>query len=949
MGTYSSGELSPLPMDAEYVHQRDIFLILNEFHTKASETRTRLASRSPKDPRIATEIDGLLNEVDRSLRLKTQAIVRSRLAQSRLVPLHQSWDAPRPVEPPRPPTQATPTQAPARLPVLPITRPATAISIKPPIGRHSVPEISLRRRHIPTTAKHELPFYNRHDPHADPPPLPGNAIRQFGIDSLTQSRLLRPEDASHHLSDLLTVAPFKGDRNFSAANFTQHWIEDRKTDQKAPSSAPAAESSEDSLRPAAKPASSQPRCSFVLVLGLPVQTSADFIQFKRDFSNRWEEIEIVLDLLRRICEEKGLKQTYVDGIVIVEVSKLDPDEVSREKIMRCFVDRSVRTAPRAAKLGFGFIGPDAEDKAATLIQSAWRGYRARWEMRWRKRTAAARLTLLQWAGRVMARRRFKEQIAADVKRREGQYESLQSLPVPKPDQPQVLLQTVTKTSGAQMGRLWALRNPHLTLVLFSRDQLPINQNRVVCLGSQIKVSEKVTVEELLASDGRTLRKIKEMAGAQCIVWHPERACRAGVEIGTRLGALPVVPSPTLTAGLDRRIAQRKILAVSRLPLFECAPEAFDKVKLSKGIVDLTVADLSVRQWTIRSNSGAMGWVSTEDFVVLQGVKNSVEVLTAKDLANEAFRENFRQSVATDLPFIVEVAGSQPNADFLQEVWISGGIVEAGPYAPRTAPMAVFFVSPGGHSKFIGTWERLFLSDHEAFASIHPAWLATDLEQLKQATLLIAAECASKRVIGTSVVSFWESERMRMKDGTLASELALTPDELFIADFERVLPHYLVEYVLNRSFDEVSMSFGPSSYVYVQEQVQLPGRKTLAELKAGLVDAGVKMDNRIRIMPEFTGRDEICLVVTEATPERLVDLVWQILAALADGVFGKDVDPGHPIFSYCHAIEFLKNQTEHKSKIRNVVLTEKKRDPRKKKEKKVFRFSSIATGLTADTT
>jgi hypothetical protein len=684
-----------------------------------------------------------------------------------------------------------------------------------------------------------------------------------------------------------------------------------------------------------------PRCTFSLEFGIPVEMSPEFQKFKRDHSNRWEEIEIVLDLLRRICEEKGLKEEFVDGGIIADVSKLDPDEVSREKIMRCFVDRSVRTAPRAAKLGFGFIGPDAEDKAAILIQSVWRGYRARWLVRWLKRSDIARLVVQRWAKRVLTHRRFREQMRQDEKRREAQYEQSQFLPAPKPEQPQYLLQVVECTSGAQIGRLWALRNPNVRLVIYSRNALPIKADRVICLGAQVKLPEALPIEDVLAADGKSLRKIKDLAMPSPIMWHGQGISKAGVEIATRLGALPLVPAPGRVRSLETRLAHRRILAAAKLPLFECGDEVFDKLRLCRSIAELAIKYLSIREWVIRANSGSTGWVGTDDFVVLEKVRKSVDILTAEDLADENFRESLRESIVTDLPLILNVVGEESVVDFLNEVWISGGLIEAGPVAPRTSPGVAVFVSPAGQARMIGTWERLFIAGQEQFASIHPAFLSHNLENLKAASMLIAADCATKRYVGTNVMHFWESDRaLTKRRGKFITESHLTPDELFIADFERVLPHYLVEHVLNRPFDENSMSFGPSVYVYVQDKLQLPGRKSVADLKEGLIEAGVAMDSRVNIFPEFTGREEICLVVREATPERLVNLVYHIMTAFADAIFGRDVSPAHPIYAYCHALEFLKSQTEDKAKIQTTVLTGKKmKETRKRDRQRVFRFSN----------
>jgi hypothetical protein len=58
----------------------------------------------------------------------------------------------------------------------------------------------------------------------------------------------------------------------------------------------------------------------------------------------------------------------VDGWQVVELGKIGPNDLSIEKLMSCFFEPPVRFG--GGKYGFGLIGPAAESKAATRIQSA---------------------------------------------------------------------------------------------------------------------------------------------------------------------------------------------------------------------------------------------------------------------------------------------------------------------------------------------------------------------------------------------------------------------------------------------------------------------------------------------------------------------------------------------------------------------------------------------------
>jgi hypothetical protein len=431
-----------------------------------------------------------------------------------------------------------------------------------------------------------------------------------------------------------------------------------------------------------------------------------------------------------------------------------------------------------------------------------------------------------------------------------------------------------------------------------------------------------------------------VTGGNPVVWFPDHVCDAGIEIAVRLGAIPMAPAPVRLRSIDTRPAVRRVLAASKIPLFECSEEVFDKHSLSRAIVELTLSDLTVHNWAIRVNSGSVGWLSTGDFVLLEKLRQSAGILTEKDLENENFRESLRMTIESDLAFLIFPVGNIPKKDFLNELFISGAIVEAGPTGIRSAPAVAFFVPPSGSPQIVGTWECLFLGDNEPFASIHPAFVTSSIPKLKEAALNIAADCSTKRHIGTNVVQFWDSMRMMRDDyDNPRQQRVLTPGELYVTDKAKVVSHYLVEYLLNRGFEDATMSYGPARFVFVQQNLVLPGALSVGALKDGLVGAGLRIDH-VLIFPDFTEPNVISLAVVEQTPERLVSLVYSIMVAFADSVFGGDISPAEPIFRYCHAIEFLKSQIDVQGTVMSTVLTGrvKQRDLRRKREEKLFRFS-----------
>ena len=133
------------------------------------------------------------------------------------------------------------------------------------------------------------------------------------------------------------------------------------------------------------------------------------------------------------------------------------------------------------------------------------------------------------------------------------------------------------------------------------------------------------------------------------------------------------------------------------------------------------------------------------------------MLNEKDLEDQHFRSLLEQSLYNDLKLILETTGTTPKDEFLREVWMCGGFLEAAPRQVACSPAIAIYVPPVGNPQIIGSWEYIFQSIYEPFAKILPAF-NLDINKLKKSALKISDMLYEKRMVGYNIVDYWYSAR-----------------------------------------------------------------------------------------------------------------------------------------------------------------------------------------------
>lgn len=949
-------------MNAEFVHQRDVSTILAKLQEDVTSIRAKYQNAESDDPALAAEIQSVVELADRDLRLKAQAIVRARLSQSKILPMLSKFPSAEETirsastlcaSPPLPPLQplkqetirtkkvqsaldTTLQQTNENQPIAPIDIPKKRM-VTPTKQDHD------RSRRIPDFFN-KLPTVNKHDPLAPPPPLPPGAVDTYGLQQLNESGLISNQELSSHFSGIVTVQPFDYDfaalqpimepqpnyvldKDVISQNSTKVTMKYQQNESK-----PDFPEINPDIQVVDEEEKETKHGELLLIDGSPLTNTIDFIEFQRANSNVWEQIEIILNMIKLVCEEFGIKEMRVDPDGVSDLIRYEPDELTNERLMKCFLDRNFSKKKKSTKIGFGFTGPFAEKKAAVAIQSVFRGFFARRQVRQVKRHNATALLIQKWYETTLEMQQFRYFLRKQIAKRLTDFETNQQNGNGyTPTIPHVELHLIDGHTALELGRISVLSNPNTTLVIFSRVPLPTviadflktnveDQDRLEFVVPSQKLPYTLPIEDVLASDSRAMSRIKIVSKEKPIIVLPSRVRHAMIEVGTKLNAYVLTPLPSITDQYKTRELTRAFLKSIGGNLFESSGELKDKQALANSLTELSIANLDTQQWIIRSNSNSIAWIDTQDLVLLEKMKQNAKVLTKEDFDDPTFRTLLTQNIFDDLQVIVNTKTGVTHEDFLKDAFSNGCVLEAAPQMVKSAPSVQFFIPPNGTPKITGTWEKVFISMLEPFATIHPAF-SFDSQRLKKKATKVINECKSKNFIGHSVLDYWFSTRKHVnKKSEETIKDRFTPDNLYISTVANYLPQMLVESITKKKFNEETMSMG-NCYTYVQERLVLPSALEIEILNEKCKENDIPIGEKVFFLPDFQEEIAVGFVVTEETPMLLIQLVYRTLCVLAINVFSVQ-DPTDLLFTYCHAIEFLNAQYEENNQVSSSVLMKK---------------------------
>lgn len=968
-------------MDQNLIHQRDVSHILTNLNEEVAKVKQKYAE-NPDDPNLAEELQTLVSNAERDLRLKTQAIVRARLSQSRIMPVQyksfpvpdiqprsQSVAANAPPLPPLPPVPNQTEKSPLRNRSISSQSNKSIPQIKqpiPPLANHDntqkkmttpiLHEKITRPRKI-QLQKEILPRIDPKDPFSSPPLITDKMIKTYGIEQLTENGLIQNNDIKSHLTGIVTVAPYTYELPQVPPPHTPQYIMDEHKD----------EDMKMNLRPVSNNLPPQPieelisdetqqkqarnrssilahrygideeaqkkrHRSFLLINGEPDEESADFIDFRRENSGSWELIDVFLDLLKRLCESIGLLKIPIDCDKFIELLEFDPDEVSETRLMRCFIGDHKKSR-KTGKYGFGFIGPGAEKKAAIAIQSVFRGFTVRRETRTVKRTNYAAKKIQHWFRNRIDTIQMRSTIRNNRKERRKEFTEMQEdTTFWNIEQPHFILQFIRGHLPTELGRIQKLAaNPNTSLAILSRFPLPTyisnylrnhvdNQDNLHFVVPKQRLPYTLPLEDVLASDSRLIDYIKEIAAQKPIYIFPNEVRENLLDAGAFLDGYLISPLPKALKELDNFGSRKEFLSKGCNNMFITSNEIQARDVLCSTLTDFAIKNLDTQKWLIRTNSKSFGWINLHEIALLERLKKNANLLTSKDLEDPTFKNLLKQNIQDDFTSITNTISTIDKNQLMDDIVSQGCYIQQVPEEIHSNTSVSLFtmtkrkkIIPKNHPieeeedtfdyegecNITGTWENLYISTFERFATIHPAFIIPS-EKLRKHAMKYAPLLIKQRLIGDTVIDFWSSNHHGKE--------RITPDTISFVATENCLSHSLAENVSHTIFDETTLKMD-NKFTYVQERLVLPYVIAINELEAKCLANGIKIGSNVFLIPDLQEEITLGLVAIADSPSELVNLVYDTLCILSEKVFTLNNDPHALLFSYCTAIEYLKDQVE----------------------------------------
>ena len=109
-----------------------------------------------------------------------------------------------------------------------------------------------------------------------------------------------------------------------------------------------------------------------------MDTTPEFISFKRTYLNRWGSISFVLHLIQKLLTENEVDLAYIEGRKVANLAstEMDLNKPSKEELYDCITNKD-EVSFKIKIPSMMFKGPEGPIKAATVITKNWRMHKAR--------------------------------------------------------------------------------------------------------------------------------------------------------------------------------------------------------------------------------------------------------------------------------------------------------------------------------------------------------------------------------------------------------------------------------------------------------------------------------------------------------------------------------------------------------------------------------------------
>ena len=491
---------------------------------------------------------------------------------------------------------------------------------------------------------------------------------------------------------------------------------------------------------------------FIIRRGKVLDTTPEFLSFKRTHVAQWGPITTVIKLLEELLSRFSVPMAYIDGHSVVKLSEraeLDlhpgPDE-----LIACIanvdqVGALIRLPGRRfAKDGSGksraslciqtcwrrfvcrreYMAYQSANKAASTIQEGWRQAQqyqdAREKIRQRRREDNEAWNLLV--------SRFRERWQR-IKKKRHVVIHLPSLS--REEHQRASIPHLQSRINLQMSRLCDCSDPLVDVLYVAPMDVPDDVRKYYAkllevggvaepdLRFKIVTPENIerfpphmSLTSLLIYSPRCLRRIRRFIKGRDAYIVPGSA--VGPEerrLAVMLGVPLLAPEPSLASQYGLKSGAKRLFATADVSTPPGAHDVYEEPELIGALAKLIAAYIDVPRWLIKLDDefGGRGhaWIETSELVIVRSLREAHRKHTVREPqywgrpdVQEGARAQLIREIEGRLEKLIHLNCEEhyPGGlkDFLIAMGRCGAVVEAVPADVRGSPSVNLFISPDGH-------------------------------------------------------------------------------------------------------------------------------------------------------------------------------------------------------------------------------------------------------------
>lgn len=573
---------------------------------------------------------------------------------------------------------------------------------------------------------------------------------------------------------------------------------------------------------------------FIIRKGITLRNTPEFVSYKRSYKTQWGAIEGVVKLLEELLEAYGVPLAYVDGKRVAQLAVVDLGVPTREELLSCLANRQDVEPQMQSVIQTFRQGIAGHHKAATKLQSIWRMFVKRRDLRHLvAATRAAEIIQRQWGvhqAHVKTRRAIA--ILQDgllVRWRSTMDAFVQNWPTIKHNKRVVIhMPSVSYPvfhskhipfypcfQAAQMPRLADLADPNVDVILIAPFKLEseafqyyINTIKACCPGApniEGRVSLLVPEHAKRLPPTLSLTKLVLMSTklTKCLV-NMVRGRVAYIVAGilgpdehvlaAKLNLPLMAPDPKMASVLCTKSGGKSILEAADI----ATPIGAYHIRSTKDLIALLAKLLAeyrdVGRWLIKIDTE--GSSRGHAFLDASKVKHVAERGADDPIYVEQVLAELRETIARKVKMVNTL--SYPDWQAFSSMFDHvGGCVEAVPAKIIASPTANLYIEPDGTVHLNSIQEQVFSPPLSVLGCIFPQ-TSTPHEAIRDAALAVAAACVRRRIIGYVSIDFVVYERIDPSTGERMLRLWAVDLDVYLTNNAAI--HTYVSLISGASYD-----------------------------------------------------------------------------------------------------------------------------------------------------